>query len=108
MSCWPVSAKKLLKPAFETTTSSPLAISLAEVRGAKRLGYAGCLMRDREQRGLLDRELEELPSDGALEVLQAKGQGLIRPELAVLLSWSKIALAQVLLAKHARDESVNQ
>ena len=85
-----------------------LAISLAEMRSAERLGYAGRLMRDLEQRGLLDRELEELPSDEALEVLQANGQGLTRPELAVLLSWSKIALAQDLLASDVPEQPVNE
>ncbi len=85
-----------------------LAISLAELRSPQRLGYAGRLMRDLEQRGLLDRELEDLPSDDALLVLQSNGQGLTRPELAVLLSWSKIALAQDLMASPIPDQPANE
>ena len=85
-----------------------LAISLSEMRSPERLGYAGRLMRDLEQRGILDRELEDLPSDDALAVLQSSGQGLTRPELAVLLSWSKIALAQDLLASDVPDQPANE
>jgi glutamate dehydrogenase len=41
---------------------------------------------------MLDRALEFLPTDERLEERRAKGLGLTRPELAVILSYSKIEL----------------
>jgi glutamate dehydrogenase len=48
--------------------------------------------------GLLDREVEFLPSDAELNARAAAGTGLTGPELAVLLAWTKIALDRELLA----------
>ena len=39
--------------------------------------------------GLLDRELESLPSPSAMAERQRKGRGLMRPELCVLLAYAK-------------------
>jgi glutamate dehydrogenase len=50
-----------------------------------------------EQRGLLDREIEFLPSGKELEERRANKQGLTTPELAVLLAYTKIVLADELL-----------
>ena len=50
-----------------------------------------------EEKGLLNRELEFLPDSVALEHRRATGQGLVRPELSVLLSYSKMDLYQSLL-----------
>ncbi|MGI9424355.1 MAG: NAD-glutamate dehydrogenase domain-containing protein, partial [Hyphomicrobiaceae bacterium] len=85
-----------------------LAISMAERRSAHEIGFLGRLMRDLESRGLLDRELEVLPSDDALASRQSAGLGLTRPEIAVLLSWSKIALAQDLMDSDVPDRPENE
>ena len=45
-----------------------------------------------EEAGLLDRQVEVLPSDAGLADLRAGAQGLTRPELAVVLAYAKIAL----------------
>lgn len=50
-------------------------------------------IRDLERRGLLDRTVEFLPTDEAIEARRLAGIGLTSPELAVLLAYSKIALA---------------
>src|SRR5690606_36551712 len=50
-----------------------------------------------ESEGLLDRQIEYLPSDAELSERRARGQGLTRPELAVLLSYSKLVLFQQLV-----------
>ncbi len=81
-----------------------LALSLAERRSAAEAGYLARLMRDLEGRGLLDRGIEQLPSDSALIERQRAGRPLTRPELAVLLSYSKIALTEDLLASKVPDE----
>ena len=50
-------------------------------------------IRDLERRGLLDRAVEFLPTDEVIEARRIAGIGLTSPELAVLLAYSKIALA---------------
>ena len=64
-----------------------LALSIAERRSAADLGFHGRLMRHLEERGLLDRTLEALPSETELMQRTRAATGLVRPELAVLLSY---------------------
>src|SRR5690606_22001835 len=47
-------------------------------------------MRQLESSGLLNRSLEDLPNDEQLVDRKAAGLGLTRPEIAVLVSYSKI------------------
>ena len=54
----------------------------------------------------VSRELEALPTDEVLEERQGAGGGLTAPELAILLSYTKLGLAQDLLASSLPDESV--
>jgi glutamate dehydrogenase len=61
-------------------------------------------MRALEARGLLDRGLEVLPSEMELHERASAGRGLTRPELAVLLSYAKIALQHDLLESAVPDE----
>ena len=81
-----------------------LAISLAERRGAAEIGDAERLIAVLEAQGLVDRRLEALPSRAELEQREAAGRGLTRPEIAVLLSWSKIALSRDLLGGSVPDD----
>ena len=81
-----------------------LALSLAERRSVRDLPDYPLLMRALEARGLLDRPLEALPSDEELLERARAGRGLNRPELAVLLSYAKIALSQDLLDSSVPDE----
>jgi glutamate dehydrogenase len=75
------------------------ALSLAERRARERTGEYRRLMTDLESRGRLDRALEFLPSDE-----QLGDRSLTRPELAVLVSYSKIDLKQELLASSVLDD----
>ncbi|WP_301801007.1 NAD-glutamate dehydrogenase [Nocardioides sp. ChNu-153] len=61
-------------------------------------------MRRLEAEGHLDRRLEDLPSSGEVRRRLEAGQGLTLPELAVLLSWTKIVLADELLASDLPDD----
>ncbi|MDZ4792607.1 MAG: NAD-glutamate dehydrogenase [Hyphomicrobiales bacterium] len=81
-----------------------LAISLGERRGMDDLGFQRRLMQKFEVAGLLDRKLEGLPSDGELAERRMKAQPLTRPELAVLLAYSKIDLKREILASHVPDD----
>jgi len=73
------------------------AITVMEHMSAHRLGSNAHFIRTLEAEGLLDRQIEFLPSDAELSERKARRQGLTRPELAVLLSYSKIKLFQQLL-----------
>jgi glutamate dehydrogenase len=81
-----------------------LALSIAERRSAADLGYHARLIRHLQERGLLDRELEALPSDAEIMHRMKSGTGMTRPELAILLSYAKIALLHDLLASPIPDE----
>jgi glutamate dehydrogenase len=54
---------------------------------------------------LLNRELEFLPSDEELQARRDRGEGLTRPELSVLLSYSKITLYQQLLDSDVPEDA---
>ena len=49
-------------------------------------------MQTLESRGLLDRAVEYLPDDMEIGERRKRGQGLTRPELAVLLAYAKLTL----------------
>src|SRR5262249_56048079 len=66
------------------------AISLMERMSVARLGSKLHFIRTLESQGLLDRQIEFLPSDAEIAERKARGQGLTRPELSVLLSYSKL------------------
>jgi glutamate dehydrogenase len=74
-----------------------VAISLMEHMSVARIGSKGHFIRTLESRGQLDRQIESLPSDAELAERRTHRQGLTRPELSVLLSYSKIVLYQQLL-----------
>ena len=73
------------------------AITLMEHQSARRIGSMAHFIRTLEGEGLLDRQVENLPSETELTERKTRGQGLTRPELSVLLSYDKIRLYQQLL-----------
>jgi glutamate dehydrogenase len=73
------------------------AISMMEQLSGPRLGAKQHFIAALEHEGQLDRELEGLPDDEQLQERRKRGLGLTRPELAVLLSYSKIRLYRQLL-----------
>ena len=80
-----------------------LALSLAERASRKDMSGYIKLTRHLEERGLIDRKLEALPSGAEFNARAKEGKGLTRPELAVLLSWSKLALNADVLASTLPD-----
>jgi glutamate dehydrogenase len=69
-----------------------------------RLGSKQHLIRTLEAQGLLDRQIEFLPSDSEFAARKARGVGLTRPELAILLSYSKIVIFQQLLESDVPED----
>ncbi len=82
------------------------AITVAESQGVGGLFRHARLIRDLERAGRLDRALEGLPDDEAIAERQAANRGLTRPEIAVLLAYSKIYLYDQLLASTLPDDPI--
>ena len=61
-------------------------------------------MRHLETEGILNRRLENLPSDKMITDRIAKNQGLTRPELSILLSYSKLTYKNALLSSSSLTE----
>ncbi|HVS33867.1 MAG TPA: NAD-glutamate dehydrogenase [Thermoanaerobaculia bacterium] len=61
-------------------------------------------MKALEKAGRLDRAVEFLPDDEVMAERQSAGEGLTRPEMAVLLAYSKIALYDALLNSDLPDD----
>ena len=80
------------------------AISTLELQGAARLPEYQHLIRSLEREGVLNRTLEFLPSDDELSDRRKSGVGLTRPELAILLAYSKIWLNNHLLASDVPED----
>jgi glutamate dehydrogenase len=80
------------------------AISLMQAMATERLGEHAHFIRSLELDGLLDRALEYLPSTEEIEERGRAGQGLTRPELAMLLSYSKIALSNQLIVSDVPED----
>ncbi len=81
-----------------------LALSLAERGAARDMGALGRLISVLETRGLIDRRLESLPGPNTLAERARTAKPLTRPELAVVMSYTKIALLADLLASDAPDD----
>ncbi len=69
-----------------------LALSLMLAEAADDLDSYKRFMQTLERQDALNRQVEGLPSDEQLEELMIEGQGLTRPELAVLMAYAKITL----------------
>jgi glutamate dehydrogenase len=80
------------------------AISLMERMSVPRLGSKQHFIRTLESQGLLDRQLEYLPSDEELADRKARGLGLTRPELSVLLSYAKLVAFQELVESDVPED----
>ncbi len=82
-----------------------LALSLCVRRGAGEADLALATMRAFEAEGRLDRGVEFLPDDAAVAERTRRGEGLTRPEYAVLLAYAKLALYDALLASSVLDDT---
>ncbi|MBL1146427.1 MAG: NAD-glutamate dehydrogenase [Pseudomonadota bacterium] len=80
------------------------ALSMAEYRAAGQLSLYGALLRDFEKQGVFDRKLEHLPDEETIGRMLQDNRGLTRPELSVVLSYTKIVLFQNLLESDLPDE----
>ncbi len=92
-------AALVLRDNYEQTQ----AISITHALGESTLDEQARFMRALERAGRLDRTIEYLPDDDTIVERHAASLGLTRPEIAVLLAYSKIVLYQDLLASDLPD-----
>jgi glutamate dehydrogenase len=62
------------------------------------------LIHNLEEQAGLDRAVEHLPTEADIERCRTRGEGLTRPELAVLLAYSKNLVRAELLAANLPDD----
>jgi glutamate dehydrogenase len=93
-------AALVLRDNYEQTQ----AIATSTAQAASMLEVHERYVRSLEQDGTLNRELEFLPSDEGFDEREAAGGGLTAPEFATLLSHTKIALEQELLASDLPED----
>ncbi|MBI1216490.1 MAG: NAD-glutamate dehydrogenase, partial [Alphaproteobacteria bacterium] len=79
-------------------------LSLQQYLAKAHLGLHSDLMRAMEKAKLLKRSLEGLPDDESIARLSRDGQGLTRPELAILTSYAKIMIYNEVLASSIPDD----
>ncbi len=72
------------------------AISVAHAHARRSMDEYIRLINRLESEGKLDREIEFIPADEELQARKAAGEGLTRPELAVLISYTKGELKEKL------------
>jgi glutamate dehydrogenase len=81
------------------------AISTREFRSKERLTENASVIRALERSGDLNRTLEFLPSEEEIAERRMAGEGLTRPELAIVLSYGKIWLYKALINSNVPEDS---
>ncbi|MCC7260488.1 MAG: NAD-glutamate dehydrogenase [Alphaproteobacteria bacterium] len=81
------------------------ALTIDQIQGMALTEAQSRLMRRLEKDGVLNRAVEFLPDDEAIAQRLAGKKGLTRPELAVLLGYSKLVLYRQLLASKMPDDA---
>ncbi len=74
------------------------AISIAQSLGSSSLGEQSQFLDSLEKSGLLNRAIEFLPNRKEIDKLQIEKKGLTRPELCVMLAYSKMDIYNKILA----------
>jgi glutamate dehydrogenase len=81
-----------------------LALTLQQAEGAGGLDAQQRFMQSLVARGKLDRKVEGLPGDIQIGELRSLGKALTRPELAVLMAYAKLELADEIVASDAPED----
>lgn len=81
-----------------------LTMSYTAASSRKYIGLHAAHIKELEAIGLLDRKVEFIPDDKKLMERKASAIGLTRPEIAVLLEYTKISLKQSILQTNITDD----
>ena len=80
-------------------------LSITEMLSANQLKEQSRFIQEMERSGKLDRALEFIPDDEEINDRLAQGLGLTRPELSVLLAYSKMVLKEDLVHPEITDNA---
>ncbi|MDB5472120.1 MAG: NAD-glutamate dehydrogenase [Caulobacter sp.] len=89
---------------LEHNYDQTLALSLLQQDAPAEIDSHARFIAELETDGKLDRKVEGLPDPLALQDLAKAGQGLTRPELAVLLAYGKLDLFSDMIATKGPDD----
>lgn len=81
-----------------------LIMSYSAFRAEKNIGLHTNYIKELETLGVLNRQIEYIPDDKTLLERKAAGMGLTRPELAVLLAYTKIHIKNELLKSELPED----
>ena len=81
-----------------------LIMSISAYHAKKLIGLHQAYIKELEAQGILNRQIEFLPDDKKLLERKAAGLGLTRPELAILLAYTKIHVKHEILKSHLCDD----
>ncbi|MDG5747960.1 NAD-glutamate dehydrogenase [Qipengyuania sp. XHP0207] len=93
---------------LEDNRLQALALSIAEIGGARAMASQRHIVETLEAGGNLDRRTEGLADDQSLMRRSGDGAGLTRPELAVLLSSTKLVLQAAIEDSDLPDDALVQ
>jgi glutamate dehydrogenase len=96
------------KLVLQDNLNQNLALTIAEHSLGYNIGMFGHLIRKLENEGLLNRKVEFLPSDKDLSKMVASKDNLTRPELAVLMSYSKMSIYNELLTSSIANDPASK
>ncbi len=96
------------KLVLEDNYSQSLCLSLAEKRSREDLSLFESLQEHLSDRGDLDPVVEQLPDSRTYRKRAGQHLGLTRPELAILLAYTKMALTRHLLLSNLPDQEFVQ
>jgi glutamate dehydrogenase len=80
------------------------AVSVSMTPAVRGIDIYARFIDEMEKQNKLDRQLEFLPDDKELAERKNSGQGLTRPELSVLMAYSKITLKEQILASSLPED----
>ena len=81
-----------------------LVMSFSTYRARQNITLHANYIKELESQGILDRQVEFLPDDKKLLERKAAGEGLTRPELAILLAYTKIHIKHDILKSDLPDD----
>lgn len=84
--------------------AQPRAIDIADKQAARNLELHGRYINELENNGKIDRALEFLPDEKAIQELKLLGKGLTAPSLSVLLCYSKTILKEQILESDVPED----
>lgn len=95
---------EVAKLVLKDNIAQPRAISLTATQSVRSVEMQARYIRELERLGKLDRSLEFLPDEKMLMERKLSGKGLTRPDIAVLMCYSKTILKEQILESNVPED----